>query len=278
MNPQKIVHVLYRKLLSLYPQTFRDQLAKSMEQTFHDAYNEHKTRGSQGLFKFVSWTFTETAAGIFREHRLLIFSGDTMQTTFKNFSVSALISFLFILPFSIMEIVNRRNYNEDFPFMLFLALWINTFAFSLILLPIVLSKRANKQGNTNSNPVTGNSWLTNPKSSLIISAVLILFIVILSLLSSLGWAPMQELNTEHVSVFGIQVPSLFIAFALFSLPIIAGYVASMPIVRALQTGGSLFAYPIHLTIVVVISLFMAAGVIGMVVDQWPCFIGVEFCD
>lgn len=278
MNPQKIVHVLYGKLLSLYPQTFRDQLAESMEQTFHDAYNEHKTRGSQGLFKFVSWTFIETAAGIFREHRSLILSGDTMQTTLRNFSVSALISFLFVLPFSIMEIVNRRNYNEEFPFTPFLALWINVFAFSLILLPIVLSKRANKQGNINSNPVTGNSWLTNPISSLIISVALILFIVIPSLLSLLGWAPMQELNTEYVFAFGIQVPSLFIAFTLFSFPIIAGYVASMPIVRTLQAGGSLFAHPIHLVIVVVLSFFFAVGIIGMIVDQWPCFLGVPNCD
>jgi hypothetical protein len=201
-----------------------------------------------------------------------------MQTTLKNFSLSALIGFLLVLPFIIMEVVNRRNFNEDFPFTLFFALWINTFAFSLILLPIALSKRVNKLGNTNSSPVPRNTLLTSPKSSLIISVVLILFIVILSLPSSPGRTPMQELNAEYVSVFGIQVPSLYIAFALFSFPIIAGYVASMPIIKTLQTGGGLFAHPIHLIIVVVISFVFAAGVIGLIVDQWPCFIGVPVCD
>lgn len=214
----------------------------------------------------------------FSENTDRLFFQEILQTTLRNFSVSALISFLFVLPFSIMEIVNRRNYNEEFPFTPFLALWINVFALSLILLPIVLSKRANKQGNINSNPVTGNSWLTNPKSSLIISVALILFIVIPSLLSLLGWAPMQELNTEYVFAFGIQVPNIFIAFTLFSFPIIAGYVASMPIVRTLQTGGGMFAHPIHLIIVVVLSFLFAVGVIGMIVDQWPCFLGVPNCD
>jgi len=40
MYEQEIVHTLYKKLLALYPQTFKEQLAESMEQTFRDLWNE----------------------------------------------------------------------------------------------------------------------------------------------------------------------------------------------------------------------------------------------
>lgn len=260
-------------LISIYPKTFREQFAESMVQTFNDLYKE-KRNTNQSLFNFITWTFIETGVGILREHLL---QGDIMQTTIKKFSSSALFSFLLILPFIIMEIVNRRNFNEDFPYPLFFFLWLNLFAVSFILLPIVLNKWFIKQGDTNSNPVQRNTLLTNPKPSLIISAVLILFIVIHSLLSYIGLIP-SETNNESVFVFGIEVPSVFTAFTLFLFPVIAGYIASMPIIRTLQSGGSLFAYPIHLVIVVVISFLFTAGTISFIIDQWQCFIGVPVCD
>ncbi|MBL8098564.1 MAG: hypothetical protein JNK81_05250 [Anaerolineales bacterium] len=198
-----------------------------------------------------------------------------MQTT-KRFGLSALISFLLILPFALMEIINRRNYNEDFPFILFSFLWFNLFTVSLILLPIALNKWI-KQDKSNSNLAQTQTLLTNPKSSLIISVVLILFIAILSLLSYIGLIP-SEINTESILVFGIQVPSVFIAFAFYLFPIISGYIASMPIIRTLQSGGTLFAHPIHLVIVVAISFLFTAGTISLIIDQLPCFMGVQFCD
>jgi hypothetical protein len=84
--------------------------------------------------------------------------------------------------------------------------------------------------------------------------------------------------SEQLSMFGVQFASQLIAFVLFSLPIAAGIIASRPIVKTLQAGGSLFAHPINLIIVAVISVLFAAGVVGLVVDQWPCFIGVPNCD
>src|SRR5262245_31394015 len=127
-----MVRALYKKLVTLYPREFRERLSDSIEQTFTDLCNE-KRQDKSGLFSFVLWTFIETAIGIFREHLLLICSGHIMQTILKTTGSSALISFLLILPFMIMEIVNRRNFNEDFPFVLFFALWSNLFAVSLIL-------------------------------------------------------------------------------------------------------------------------------------------------
>ena len=72
---------------------------------------------------------------------------------------SALISFLLILPFLIMEGVNRHSFRamgkEDFPFPLFGILWISSMLFVLILSPIVRNARA------------GNRILANPVSLLI---------------------------------------------------------------------------------------------------------------
>ena len=133
---QEIVQKLYRKLLTLYPRTFKEQLGESMEQTFHDLWNE-KRQTKKELFSFVLWTFIETFIGICREHLLLISPGDIMQTILKTIRSPALISLLLILPFMIMEVVNRREFHEGFPFSLFFVMWLNVFAFSLILLPVV---------------------------------------------------------------------------------------------------------------------------------------------
>lgn len=276
-----IVHTIYRKLLALYPQTFKEQLGESMEQTFRDLWNE-KQQTKKELFGFVLGTFIETAIGIFREHLLLISPGDVMQTILKTSGSSALISFLLILPFMIMEVVNRRNFNEDFPVALFFGMWFNLFVISLILLPIVRSRRTGNQGKANPAPAQGSTFLTNPNSTLIISVVLILSILIVSLLVSLGWEPLERLlngsNPEQLYVFGVRVDSQFVALILLSLPVVAGIIASRPIVSTLRTGGSLFAHPIHLIIVVVISFLFAVGLVSLIVDQWPCFVGVPNCD
>jgi hypothetical protein len=252
-----------------------------MEQTFNDLCNE-KRQTKQSLFGFVLWTFIETTLGICREYLFLVFPGGVMQTTLKTLGSSTLISLLLILPLMIMEIVNRRNFNEDFPFVLFFGLWLNLFSVNLILFPIVRALRTGKQGITNPVSAQENTPLTNPKSALIISVVLILSVVLLSFLASLGWQPLEHLlnnpNPEGASVFGIQVASQLIILILLSLPIAAGIFASGPIIKVLQTGGSLFTYPIHLMIVVVISLLIVTGITSLIVDQWPCFMGVPLCD
>jgi hypothetical protein len=278
---QKIARVLYKKLLGLYPRGFREQLSESMEQTFNDLCNE-KRQTKQGSFGFVLWTFIETAMGIFREHLLLISFGVIMQTILTTIGSSTLISSLLILPFIIMEIVNRRNINEDFPFVLFFGLWLSLFAVSLILLPIVRAIRAGKQDMVNPLSTRGNTPLTNPRSALMISMVLILSVVVISVLVSLVGQPMERLlnatNSDGTYVFGVRVTGQLIALVLLSLPIAAGIIASRPIVSALRAGGSLFAHPIHLIVVVVISSLFVVGVVSLVVDQWPCFMGVPLCD
>ena len=161
-------------------------------------------------------------------------------------------------------------------------MWLNLFAISLILLPIVRGRQIGNHDIANPVPTQGNTLLTNPKSALMTSLVLILFIAILSFLVSLGWGPLERMlngpNPEQLYVFGVRIPSQFIALILISIPVAAGIIAGRPIVNTLQTGGSLFAHPIHLIIIVIISFLFAAGIVGMIVDQWPCFMGVPNCD
>jgi len=272
---------LYKKLLTLYPRTFREWLGESMDQTFQDLWNE-KRQTKKELFGFLLWTFIETAIGIFREHLLLISPGDIMQTTLKTLGSSAFISFLLLLPFMTMEVVNRRTFNENFPIALFFAMWMNLFAISLMLLPIVRSRWAGKRDIENPVPIPSNNLLTNPKSATMISIGIILSLLTVSLLDSLGWISLEQLvnssSAEKFYIFGFNVMGRFLLFLLISLPIVAGIIASGPIIRTLQTGGSLFAHPINLIIVAFIVFPLVLGFANFVIDQWPCFIGVPNCD
>jgi hypothetical protein len=189
----------------------------------------------------------------------------------------ALISFLLILPFMIMEIVNRRNFDEEFPFMLFSVLWLNLFAVSIILLPIVRGRRTRNPDMANLVPTQGNTLLTNPRWAAIISIAVILSPGILPLLDSVGWLSLDRLlNGPNPKV--IYLPGMFLSLALVAFPITAGIIAGRPIVNTLRSGGSLFAHPINLIMVAVISFLCASGVVSLIVDQWPCFMGVPVCD
>jgi len=108
-----------------------------------------------------------------------------MQTLLTNLRSPALISFLLVLPFMVMELINRRSFNEGFPIPLFAVMWL--------------------------------------------------------------------------------LPMLFI-------------LTGMPIVRNLLAGNSIIASPVNLLIRVVILVFIAWMWAGILIDQWPCFVGVPNCD
>jgi len=111
VNEQTTALALYRKLLAFYPSGFREQLGVSMEQTFNDLCNERKHKSDQSYFGFVLRMFIETAMEITREHILLITQGDPMKNTLTNLRSPALISLILVLPFMILELVNRRIFN-----------------------------------------------------------------------------------------------------------------------------------------------------------------------
>jgi hypothetical protein len=99
MNGPNTVHTLYKRLLKLYPQEFREQFAESMQQTFSDRYHEQ----GRIWFGFVSWMFIETAMGIVREHALI--HGTAMKNSISNPKRVALISFLLCLPLGLIFLI-----------------------------------------------------------------------------------------------------------------------------------------------------------------------------
>jgi hypothetical protein len=55
-------------------------------------------------------------------------------------------------------------------------------------------------------------------------------------------------------------------------------VSLMPIVRTMRDGGRLLAHPLNLVLAVVIFVFIAALVGGVIADQYPRWIGVANYD
>jgi len=133
-DDQETVRTLYKKLLGLYPRTFKDRLGESMEQTFNDLCNE-KQQSKQGLFGFVLWTFIETTAGIIQEHILLITQGDTMKSIISNPKSAALVGFLLALPFLLLNTIVGSRME---PFYSLIRPDIHTSPFEYVLLAVVL--------------------------------------------------------------------------------------------------------------------------------------------
>lgn len=84
---QKILRTLYKKLLALYPRTFREQFGESIEQTFNDLRNEWQLHSKPRLFSFVLWMFIETTIGIIKERVQLIAQRNTIKTRRKAMEV-----------------------------------------------------------------------------------------------------------------------------------------------------------------------------------------------
>ncbi len=91
-----MVHILYKKLLRLYPRGFRDRLGESVEQTFRDLSNEQKGGLTRGFV--VLSLFAETAVGIVHEHLILLIEGDVMKTILANPRLAAITSLILSLP------------------------------------------------------------------------------------------------------------------------------------------------------------------------------------
>lgn len=136
------VRRLYKKLIGLYPKAFRDSFGESMERTFDDLCNERRKQAGSGMLGFVLWMSADTATGVIKEHISQFTYRSTMNDTITNFRSAAIISFFLVLPFMILELVNRRNLPEGFPIALFGLMWILPVVFILILMPIVRNMRA----------------------------------------------------------------------------------------------------------------------------------------
>ena len=262
-----------------------------MAQTFNDLYNERKKQTAQGLLGFLLWTFIETAAGIVREHVGLMQEMNPMKSILANLRVPALISFLAVLPFMLLEFtfVILKGLNFDLKdardsMVIFGFLWLGMTAILLILKPMVRNMRARNKGAANPVLTQENamkSVATNPASAAMIGFILALPFLTVLLFLLLGIEPplgplaplLHGPNPGQPNVFG----TLLVLGALL-LSVLACLIARAPIVRTIRAGGGLFAHPINLMLAAVIVSFVAMFVVGLIVDQFPCWIGVPNCD
>ena len=98
-----MIPALYKKLLTLYPRSFREELGEPMEQTFNDLYRERQK--DRGLPGFVFWMFVETSVGIIREHALVWAQGDSMKAMLSNPTSAAMVSLILSLPLGLLFII-----------------------------------------------------------------------------------------------------------------------------------------------------------------------------
>jgi len=75
-----------------------------------------------------------------------------MKNILKRIGLSALLGFLLVLPFALLELVNRRAYHEEFPFSLFFGMWVLQGIFFLALLSVIETLKTG--GNILARPVS----------------------------------------------------------------------------------------------------------------------------
>jgi hypothetical protein len=253
-----------------------------MEQTFRDLWNE-KRQTKKGLFGFVLWIFVETAVGIVREH-ILLMKENPMQNTLKHLGAAAGISFLLLLPFLLMEWVNRQSFRaagEEFPIPLFIFLFVWGTLFIFMLGPIVqgLRKRMDDETNPETETETASSRiLTNPRATEIVVLVLALPFLMIGVMQILNIEPpfaeaLNQPDPDKPNFYNTAIP-----IGAFLLAAVNAFIARASIVQVLQAQGRLFARPISLIVVLLMLLLLAWNWIGFIIDQWPCFIGVPGCD
>lgn len=133
------ISTFYKRLISLYPQDFRERFGESMEQTFNDVCNEQKLKGNLSL-GFVFSMFAETSVSIIRENLSALKGANQMNYWLKNIGIAVLFGLLLISPFAFMEYWNNpviQSVEVPFPFMLFFGLWLTPVIFFLGATPIV---------------------------------------------------------------------------------------------------------------------------------------------
>lgn len=141
---RETITILYKKLLTFYPQAFREQFSESMGQTFNDLCRERQAE--RGWSGFVLWIFVETAVGIVREHVLLITQGAMMENLLASQRSAALISSIllavaFIIAPLIYLVGNLRDALGPFSYALADFLYGPVWAASLVTLIFILRER-----------------------------------------------------------------------------------------------------------------------------------------
>lgn len=92
-----------------------------------------------------------------------------------------------------------------------------------------------------------------------------------------NFGPLQPYLTQPDPDKPNVVGSLFV-LALFVLAIVAVILNGMPLVRAVRAGERVTAVPFNFAVFVLMLGFVLFAVSALVVDQYPCWVGVPNCD
>jgi hypothetical protein len=287
-HDQETARALYKRLLDFYPRAFRERLGESMEQTFDDLWRERKGREEGGVFGFALGVFVETAVGIVREHVTVIREKYPMEVIRTNLRWPALVGFLVVLPFMLLELssVARRPAGfglrnaVDFA-VVFGFLWLGLTAIIFILTPIARSRRSRNgivEDPARTEASSTKGVLANPTAAAVVGFFLALPFASLLTLFMLGIEPPLGHLLDNPDPDRPDVLGSLVVLGTFLLAVLACVVVRAPIVRAMRAGGSLLAHPVNLVLAVAIVSFIATLVAGVFVDQFPCWIGVPNCD
>jgi hypothetical protein len=167
---------------------------------------------------------------------------------------------------------------------IFGLLWLGLTAIVLILMPVVRHLRSGP--GAAAEPVATQEFkptqlLTHPASAAVIGFILALPFLTLLTFMLLGIEPtlgpldplLKNADPDQPNVL-----SAVIVIGALLLCVLAGLIVRGPMVQTIRSGGSLLAHPANLLLAVVIVAFIARLVIGLIVDQYPCWIGVPNCD
>ena len=123
--------------------------------------------------------------------------------------------------------------------------------------------------------------LTNPRSAAIISGIICLPFAFLFALLVLNiepnFGPLQPLlnnpDPDQPDVLGS-----LIALGTFLLVLAAFMINLIQIVRTVRAGGSITAHPVNLVLAIATLAAIVVVIGAIIVDQYPCWIGVPNCD
>ncbi len=130
--------------------------------------------------------------------------------------------------------------------------------------------------------VTMENIISNNKSSAIIGFLLAMPLAVLLLIEISGIEPLHGFlvaltteggNNPRLNAFG----KILILGALLLLPL-GFFISLAPVMRNVRAGYGFTASPINMLIAAALFIFIAILVIGFVIDQYPCWIGVPNCD
>jgi hypothetical protein len=118
------------------------------------------------------------------------------------------------------------------------------------------------------------------RSAAIAGAILALPFALLYSMLALHMEPPLHLLESLVTV-GPDQPNVVgsaIVLGAWLLSVVAFVVTLSPIVRDARAGRGLTTQPVNLALAGVILFFVGGFVVSLVVDQYPCWIGVPNCD